>query len=594
LSFRISASSQAPSAVVGSVAAALGVDQNAVFCKTERVGGGFGGKQLRPGLLAAAAAVPAFHLEEPVKLQLSRTEDMQFCPGRAPFSATYEAGWERIDGEVRLTALKVEMATEGGYSQDYSVDVMETAMFVLDNGYLLPGDIEISGKCAKTNKGSFTATRGFGKPQAAAITECIFDDVAADAGVDPTTFRTNHLYKRGDVALTGMEIGDDVLETCWSGVVKHQQDGSGDEGGFELPSRDAGYAKLRDHCESFNKANRWVKRGLSAVPAKGNMGFVNCDDVNRGLALMIARKDGSVSITHSGVEMGQGLATRLIQVASSALDIEVGRIRVLETDTFAVPNTPPTTMVSTDLAGSAIQQCAERLLENLRPVRDELAAAGVDKPTWEQLCAAAYDRGTELTVTGSVQYPRLVYDWEKQTGDIAYFFVWGAALSLVELDVLTGSWRTLRTNILQDCGQRSLNPALDVGQVEGGFIFGLGYYMQEELEYGLNPKTYELFTNNVAKYKLPTHDDTPVEWDVKLLRYDAGESGGDGVYGTKGIGEANIGLGMSVYLAVKDAIRSVRKERDLDPRFELEFPATPDRIRAAVGADPYSYPGPGQ
>ena len=476
--FEVLSSTQSPANVAHGVSTALGLPRNSVHIHTARVGGGFGGKQTRGGVFAACAAVPAYHLGVPIKLVPSREEDMEFCPGRSPFLARYRVGWEKDDaGDARLVALECDLGVDAGSSQDYSVDVLETAMFVLDSGYNLPGDLHITGRAARTNRGSYTATRGFGKPQAAAITECFMDHVATAAGEDPNLFRARHLYKKNDRNLTGQVIGDDILRVAWDGVF----DGQVQKGDLPSPVISdtsplprGGYAELRQHCDEFNShpQHRWIKRGVAVIPSKGNMGFIDCPDVNRASCVVNVHADGSVSISHSGVEMGQGLATRMRTVASKSLQIPAELIKIEETTTEMTPNSPPTTMVSTDMAGQAIQKACADIMSGLGPLAERLDIRTSPEDTPEeraakfrQIVKLAYDESVPLSAIGSVNYPRLAYDWEKQSGDVSYFFVWGAALSVVELDVLTGTIRILREDIVQDCGRQSLNPALDVGQV---------------------------------------------------------------------------------------------------------------------------------
>eukprot|EP00954_Amorphochlora_amoebiformis_P030136 1394203-Amorphochlora_amoeboformis.AAC.1 len=265
--------------------------------------------------------------------------------------------------------------------------------------------------------------------------------------------------------------------------------------------------------------------------------------------------------------MGQGLDTRVRQVVALELNIDPSQVRVRETSTFAVPNTPPTTMVSTDMAGEAAARACKEILNSMP--QDE-------KIPWIERVSKA----GKLSAVGKISYPKLAYDWEKLSGDISYFFVWGAALSVVEIDVETGLWTIVRTDVLQDTGRYSLNPALDIGQVEGGFSMGLGYYMMEEMIY--DPSNAALFSNSLTRYKIPAHSDMPRDWHVKLFEYSEDDQEAQaGIYGTKAIGEASLGLSLSVYYAMKDAIR---RSRD-DTRFqamEVGFPGAPHAIKTAL------------
>jgi len=565
---RIASSTQSPSHVVDTVSQVLGLSQSDVVCEVDRVGGGFGGKQLRAGQIAAMAAVPAYVLKRPVKLVLERETDSMWCPGRSPCSARYKAGWKkRSDGKVTLEAVKICVDVDGGFCLDYSRDIMETIIYLLDSGYDLGPVIRMEGRVAKTNKGSYTATRGFGKPQASAIIECVLDHIAVRSDTCGPELRRDLLYKKGDITHTGTEIGDDILQRVWSGVEKQ-----------------AKLEELREECERFNMENKWKKRGVAIVPSKGNMGFVDSDEINRGLALVHIHKDGSISVSHSGVEMGQGLSTRLAQICSEALNVPSDLIRIQETTSSVVPNTPPTTMVSTDLIGGAIVKACNELRGKLEEIKTIEPGLAMEEGTnvherWRDLISLAYKHGLSLSVSATHASPKLVFNWEQGQGDTSYFFVWGAAVSVCEVDLVTGTRSIVKSTIVQDCGERSANPRLDVGQVEGGFMYGVGYYMQEDVVW--NFKDQSMFSPNVDHYKLPSHDDTPKTFDVNLLRYNKLPNS-QGVFGTKGIGEANIQLALSAYLAVKEAIRATRKERNMDEHFVLDFPATSVAVMKAL------------
>ncbi|NNM31235.1 MAG: molybdopterin-dependent oxidoreductase, partial [Akkermansiaceae bacterium] len=327
----------------------------------------------------------------------------------------------------------------------------------------------------------------------------------------------------------------------------------------------ADYGKLRQEVDDYNRAHTFTKRGLAVVGSKGNMGFIRTDDINRGLALIHIERDATVSVTHSGTEMGQGIDTRMAQVTADAFGIPLENVDITDTDSSLIPNTPPTSMVSTDLCGEAVLKACTKLLGTL----------GGYEGSFEEKVHAAYLAGESLTETGVHNAPRLVYDYEKQQGDISYFFVWGAAVSVVEIDVLSGHYRILRSNIVQDCG-KSLNPLLDIGQAEGGFLFGVGYYMTEEMIY---TGKGQLISNNVSSYKIPGPGDIPLDWDIELLNHDPNQSG---LHNSKGIGESNVQLGLSVYFATKEAVRAARREHGLSIEFAMDFPASVDRITAVL------------
>lgn len=553
---RVLSSTQSPAHVARYVASALGVAEHNVDVEVGFVGGGFGGKQTRSASFAAMAAVAARYTDRPVKLELLRETDMTLVPGRSPFCADYRIAMERASGKIK--SLDVDFVVNGGAGEDYSPSIAETAVFLIDNAYFIE-NANIRARCGRSNlPAGFTATRGYGKPQTGAIMEMILDDAAARLDLDPQTLRNVNLYTRGQAALAGTPIDDDVLRACWSRAVEDR------------------YADWRADCAAFNKTHEHFKRGVAGVPSKGNMGFLEAEDINRGSAVVRIHADGSVRISHSGVEMGQGLNTRMSQVAAQALGLPLAKISIDTTRTSDLPNTPPTTMVATDMIGAAILSACDELLATL-------AGAGFpDECDFAEAAHHCYMQGLPLQARGFAQEPRLQFDWEQQQGDVSYFYVWGAALSEVEVDAGTGSWRILRTHITQDCG-RSLNPILDVGQVEGGFAFGVGYALLEKMIYR---EDGSLLTDNVSSYKIPSMDDMPREWTVEILQETPGPPGRRGLHNSKGVGEANIQLGYSAYFAVKDAIRSIRRDKGLDPNsFFLPFPAMTYDILRACGDD---------
>lgn len=551
---RIVSSTQSPAHVARYVASALGVAEHRINIEAGFIGGGFGGKQTRSASFAAMAALAARHVDRPVKLELPRATDMALVPGRSPYRAQYRIALERQTGAI--AALEVDMMMNGGAGEDYSPSIAETSVFLIDNAYFLE-NAAIRARCGRSNlPAGFTATRGYGKPQTGAIIETILDEAAARIGLDPQDLRARNLYRRGQSALAGTPIDDDVLRACWEGAVGRR------------------YADWRQERTAFNRTHRHLKRGVAGVPSKGNMGFLEAADINRGAAVVRIHSDGSIRVSHSGVEMGQGLNTKMCQVTAQALKVPMERVAIDTTRTADLPNTPPTTMVATDMIGAAILKACDSLLETLAR---HGYPANADFTATVQRC---YEDGLPLQAWGEMQEPRLRFDWEQQQGDVSYFFVWGAALSEVEVDAGTGSWRILRAHITQDCG-KSLNPVLDVGQVEGGFAFGLGYALLEKMIYRPDGS---LLSDNVSSYKIPSIDDMPRDWTVEILQETAGPPGRRGLHNSKGVGEANIQLGFSAYFAVKDAIREIRRDRGLDPNgFSLPFPAmTHDILRACA------------
>jgi xanthine dehydrogenase/oxidase len=553
---RLLSSTQSPAHVARYVASALAVPEHLVDVEAGCVGGGFGGKQTRSASFAAMAALAARKLDRPVKLELPRETDMALVPGRSPFRADYRIALDRATGKIQ--ALDIDMRSNGGSAEDYSPSITETGVFLVDSAYFLE-HARIRARCGRSNLApGFTATRGYGKPQTSAIIETILDEAAGHLGLDPQALRKRNLYALGQTGLAGTPIDSDVLRDCWNGAV------------------DRHYEDWRAETKAFNDRHALFKRGVAGVPSKGNMGFMEASDINRGAAIVRIHSDGSVRISHSGVEMGQGINTRMAQVTAQALGVPIEGVTVDLTRTSDLPNTPPTTMVATDMIGAAILNACSELNATLAKV------GYPDARSFQEAARRCYEDGLPLQAMGAAQEPRLRFDWEQQQGDASYFFVWGAALSEVEVDAGTGSWRVLRTHITQDCG-KSLNPLLDIGQIEGGFAFGLGYALLEKMIY-LDDGS--LLTNNVSSYKIPSLDDMPRDWTVEILQETEGPPGRRGLHNSKGVGEANIQLGFSVYFAVKDAIRTIREGKGLDRnRFFLPFPAMPYDILKACSDD---------
>ena len=366
---RIVSSTQSPAHVARYVASALGVAEHRVDVEAGFVGGGFGGKQTRSASFAAMAAVAADATERSVKLELSRPDDMTLVPGRSPFRADYRIALERDTGMI--TALDIDMRTNGGAGEDYSPSIAETSVFLIDNAYFIE-NAAIRARCGRSNlPAGFTATRGYGKPQTGALIETILDEAATALDIDPQTLRGRNLYRKGQAALADTAIDDDVLRDCWRRAV------------------DDRYGYWRDETVAFNREHSLVKRGVAAVPSKGNMGFLEAGDINRGAAVVRLHSDGSVRVSHSGVEMGQGINTRMSQVTAQALQVPVERVAIDTTRTADLPNTPPTTMVATDMIGAAILEACDELLVTL-------GRHGYPDIDFDAAVRACYDDGLPL------------------------------------------------------------------------------------------------------------------------------------------------------------------------------------------------------
>uniref|UniRef100_A0A8C8SUX6 Xanthine dehydrogenase/oxidase n=1 Tax=Pelusios castaneus TaxID=367368 RepID=A0A8C8SUX6_9SAUR len=541
-------STQNPTDTQKCVALALGVPANRILVRVKRMGGGFGGKESRSVVLSRAVAVAAVKTGHPVRCMLNRDEDMLITGGRHPYLGKYKVGFMK-NGKVN--SLEVSYYSNGGNSEDLSRAIMDRALFHMDNAYKIP-NIKGKGVICKTNLSSNTAFRGFGGPQGMMITECWMSDVILTCGLPAEQVRKLNLYNEGDLTHFNQKLEGFTLQRCWEECLVNSE-----------------YYARRTHIEEFNRQNRWRKRGIAIIPTKFGISFT-LSFLNQAGALVQVYTDGSVLLTHGGTEMGQGLHTKMIQVASKTLGIPTTNIHISETSTNTVPNTSATAAsISADLNGMAVSKACQTILERLEPFK-----CSNPKGSWKDWVQAAYVNCVSLSATGFYRIPGLNYDYEKNEGNPFNYFSYGVACSEVEIDCLTGDHKNLRTDVVMDVGT-SLNPAIDIGQIEGAFVQGLGLFTLEELRY--SPEG-NLYTRGPGMYKIPAFGDIPTEFHVSLLR-DCPNS--KAIYSSKAVGEPPLFLSASVFYAIKDAIFAARVESDLKEPFRLDSPATPERIRNA-------------
>uniref|UniRef100_A0A8C1GP10 xanthine dehydrogenase n=1 Tax=Cyprinus carpio TaxID=7962 RepID=A0A8C1GP10_CYPCA len=531
-------STQAASKTQALVAKALGVPANRVVCRVKRMGGGFGGKESRSTILLAFF----FRTKRPVRCMLDRDEDMLVTGGRHPFFGHYKVGYMN---NGRVNALDVTLYSNAGNSMDLSLSILERALFHMDNSYNIP-NIHGTGYICKTNLPSNSAFRGFGGPQGMMIAESWMSDVALSCGLPAEEVRRMNMYKEGDFTPFNQRLDQFTIDLCWEECMQLSD-----------------FNMRKEAVEQYNRQHRWTKRGLAIIPTKFGISYTAAG------ALVHVYSDGSVLLTHGGTEMGQGLHTKMVQVASKTLGIPCSKIHITETSTNTVPNTSPTAAsVSSDLNGMAVYNACQTLLQRLQPCIDKNP-----KGCWE-------DWVINLSANGFYKYvyfsmtPDLGYDFNTNSGRAFNYFSYGVAVSEVEIDCLTGSHKNLHTSIVMDVG-KSLNPALDIGQVEGGFMQGLGLFTLEELRY--SPDGY-LYTRGPGMYKIPSFGDIPIELKVSLLRDAPNEKA---IFSSKAVGEPPLFLAASVFYAIKDAITVARAESGLTGPFRLDSPATPERIRNA-------------
>jgi len=560
-------STQHPSEMQHVVAHALGLHSHHVTVECRRMGGGFGGKESQSALWAAAASIAAVRTGRPVKLRADRDDDMLVTGKRHCFHYDYEVGY---DDDGRILAARVDMVTRAGYSADLSGPVATRAVCHFDNAYYL-SDVEILAACGKTNTQSNTAFRGFGGPQGAIAIEYVIDEIARNLGRDALDIRRLNFYGTQDRNVTpfGQQIVDNVIHELVA----------------ELET-DSDYRARRAAIADYNRASPVLKKGLALTPLKFGIAF-NVTHLNQAGALVHVYVDGSVLVNHGGTEMGQGINTKVMQVVAHELGVELGRVRATATNTSKVANTSATAAsTGADLNGKAAQDAARKIRARLadfaaahyggqasevRFAAGTVFVAGMTLP-FEELVAKAYLARVQLWSDGFYATPGLHWDPKTMTGRPFSYFAYGAAVSEVVVDTLTGEWKLLRVDALYDAG-RSLNPAIDIGQVEGAFIQGMGWLTTEELWW--NPAG-KLMTHAPSTYKIPAVSDCPEDFRVRLFDNANVE---DSIHRSKAVGEPPLLLPFSVFFAIRDAISSVGDHKINPP---LNAPATSEEILDAI------------
>ncbi|XP_046777288.1 aldehyde oxidase isoform X3 [Gallus gallus] len=541
-------STQHPAFIQEMVAASLGVPANRIMCHVKRVGGAFGGKLLKAGLLASVASVAANKTNRAVRLILSRGDDMLITGGRHPFIGKYKVGFMK-DGRIRTVDAKYYI--NGGCTPDESVLVAEVCLLKMDNAYKIP-NLRCWAYACKTNLPSNTAFRGFGFPQSGLVTETWITEVAEKTGLSPEKVREINMYKEDEQTHFKQKLDPQNLIRCWN----------------ECMEKSAYYSR-KTAIEEFNKQNYWKKKGIAIVPMKFPFGL-GSRYLSQAAALVHIYTDGSVLLTHGGIELGQGIHTKMIQVASRELNIPMSYIHFCETSTTTVPNACASVgSAGTDVNGMAVKDACQTLLKRLQPIINKNP-----KGNWKDWIKEAFEQSVSLSATGYFRGYDANMDWEKGEGQPFTYFLYGTACSEVEINCLTGDHKNLRTDIVMDIGC-SINPAVDIGQIEGAFVQGIGLYTMEELKY--SPEGV-LCTRGPDQYKIPAVCDIPEQFNVSLL---SSSQNPYAIYSSKGLGEAGLFLGCSVFFALRDAITCVRNERGLKKTFALNSPLTAEQIRAA-------------
>ncbi|MEM1402223.1 MAG: xanthine dehydrogenase molybdopterin binding subunit [Pseudomonadota bacterium] len=553
------------------VAEVLGVDFHKVTFDTRRMGGAFGGKETHANQWACLAALLASRSGKAVKIRLSRAEDMIATGKRHHFLSTYDVGF---DDDGVITGLDLSLSGGCGMSPDLSDAIVDRAMFHCDNAYFLP-EMRVVGHRVKTHTVSNTAFRGFGGPQGMVAIEDIIDGIARSVGEDPLDIRLRNLYRKEggrNVTHYGQTVEQEVLPKLISRL--------------EETSR---YRQRREEITRFNQENEVLRKGIALTPVKFGISFT-VQHLNQAGALIHVYTDGSVQLNHGGTEMGQGLYTKVAQVVANELRIDLDRIRCTATRTDKVPNTSPTAASSgSDINGMAALAAARTIRERLIAFGAEhfavpeeavrFAANSVrvgDKVfSFAEFVELAYRHRVQLSATGFYRTPKIYYDREKAKGRPFFYYANGAAVSEVLIDTLTGEYKVSRVDICHDVGT-SLNPALDIGQIEGGFIQGMGWLTFEELAWNDDGR---LLTVGPATYKIPAIGDTPPEFHVELLPDSPNAEAT--IFRSKAVGEPPLMLAISTWSALRDAVASLAHYKVHPP---LDPPATPERVLAACEA----------
>jgi xanthine dehydrogenase/oxidase len=529
-----------------------GVKANRVVAKVKRLGGGFGGKESRSVQLAAIASLAAKKTKRAIRCMLNRDEDIITSGARHPFMAHWKVG---VMNNGKLVALDADVYCNAGWTQDLSAAVSDRALSHIDNCYNIP-NVHVKGRVCKTNTASNTAFRGFGGPQGMFIAESYMEEIADGLGMSVDKLREINLYQEGDITHFNQKLEDYHVPL----LIKQLK-------------AETDYEARRAAVDEFNRTHKWKKRGLSLIPTKFGISFTAIF-LNQAGALVHIYHDGSVLVAHGGTEMGQGLHTKMTMVAAEALNVPMDSVFISETATNTVANTSPTAAsASSDLNGYAVQNACDQLNARLAPYREKL---GPDA-TMKKIAEAAYFDRVNLSANGHYKTPDIGYTWGPNTGQMYFYFTQGAALSEVEIDTLTGDWTNLRTDIKMDIG-RSINPAIDYGQIEGAFVQGQGLFTTEEMLWLRN--NGQVFTRGPGAYKIPGFRDIPQQFNVSFLK-DVEWKNLRTIQRSRGVGEPPLFMGSAVFFAIRDALKSARKGAGCEEVLRLRSPATPERIRLA-------------
>ncbi len=570
---KVHSSTQHPSETQAIVAEVLGTQRNEIEVEVRRMGGAFGGKETQANHVAAWSALLARATGKPVKIHLTRDEDQIMTGKRHRTKSFYNVGFSN---EGKILALDVNIHLDAGSSSDLTMAILERALFHIDNTYYIP-NLRVTGQAWKTNLPSNTAFRGFGGPQGMAVIEYIIDKVARSVNKDPAEIRRLNFYGETANNITHYDqvIENNRLHLLYSQLLKSSE-----------------YKTRRKEINRFNKQNQYNKKGMALTPVKFGISFTT-SFLNQAGALVNIYRDGTVLVNHGGTEMGQGLNTKILQIAAEELGIDPENIKVNATNTTKVPNTSATAASSgSDLNGMAVKNAIQKIKFRWIPLIRKMTGNkdleisdltfeggkifGLKNPEasvdFSQLAAKCYFEQISMSATGFYKTPDIHFDREKGKGKPFHYFAFGMAVSEVEVDTLTGYAKTVRTDILHDVG-KSLNKGLDIGQIEGGFVQGMGWVTTEDLKYD---EKGNLLNHSPDTYKIPTIQDAPKDFRVDLL---SGVPNPNTIKQSKAVGEPPFMLALSVWLAIRDAISAVGDHK-LEPKFSL--PATNEVILESI------------
>ena len=579
----VASSSQHPTEIQTIVAEVLGLSRNQVVVEAPRMGGGFGGKETQGNLWAALSALASQKTGRPVRIQLDRDLDMVISGKRHPFRSEFEVGY---DDEGHLLAAKIHLVSDGGWSLDLSLPVNDRALYHLDNAYYIPA-VEFTGRVAKTNTTSHTAFRGFGGPQGMLVIEEILGRIAQTLKLPPEEVRRRNFYHgEGETNTThyGQEIENNRIALIWDRLLKESQ-----------------FSLRREEITAWNASHHSVKRGLAITPVKFGISFT-FTPYNQAGSLVLIYRDGSIQVNHGGTEMGQGLHTKILGVVMRAFGLPADRIRMMTTRTDKVPNTSATAAsCGSDLNGAAVAHACDILLARLAPIAAKLLETITGTPIredeilwkdgsvcWimdatlsialEQVAERAYLDRVSLAASGFYKTPIIHWDWTIGKGHPFHYYAFGAAVSEVEVDTATGMMQVRRVDILHDVGN-SLNPGVDRGQIEGGFVQGMGWLTSEELLWN---KDGRLLTHSASTYQIPAFSNAPMDFRVRLMPDTAQPRT---IGNSKAVGEPPLMLAFSVREALRDAIAAALPPEKI---VALRSPATAEAIYRAVHPDQFA------